>query len=280
MGFRCDMKKPSLFLAVASGTFLAAPHAHADLPFLKEKPWTGYFVGVAEREARFGVTNKGAGFIEPLKKDGTPIAVTNPIKFSFDVLESTPDGKTIRKQIKDETLESDHQPVADPKEPVKFRGKVTGDAAFEVTVMRERNGISFSGKVTDKGALTNPLTFAITVDFDPYTRNPGVEKEDKKKFRDKVKRDEIRLQVGARERTKIDFLDIANPTNAAPEGFSAAEIRTAGYNGIGFEVSATDKSIIKFEDKGVQPLTNGFSFRWTVAEGADPATQKFTITTK
>ena len=71
-------------------------------------------------------------------------------------------------QVKVDSLASAQPPVEDPKLPVTFTGKVTGDAAFEMTVAPERGGFSLSGKVTDKGSVTNPLQFVVTIDWNPY----------------------------------------------------------------------------------------------------------------
>ncbi len=274
------MKFPLPFIALAAGLLLPAPTARADLPGLKEQPWIGYFIGINERDYRFGITAKGKGILYPLKKDGTPVATTNPIDVNFDIIETLPDGKTVRKQFTDGTIVSDDKPTTDPKQAMKFRGYVTGNASYEVTVIPERDGVSFSGRITDKGELTNPLHFAVSVDFTPYKQGKGDTKDEIKSFEKKIRRDEIRYESVSREKGKIDFLDEGNPATVAPDWFTEAEIKTEGYGGIGFEIKSSFKSKFNFEDKGEKPLWNGFTLRWTVNDGAEPTAEKFTIIPK
>ena len=280
MGSYHIMKCSLPFIALAAGLLLPAPSARADLPGLKEQPWIGYFIGINKRDYRFGITAKGKGILYPLKKDGTPVATTNPIDINFDIIETLPDGKTVRKQFTDGTIVSDDKPTTDPKQAVKFRGYVTGNASYEVTVIPERDGVSFSGRITDKGELTNPLHFAVSVDFTPYKQGKGDTKDEIKSFEKKIRRDEIRYESVSREKGKIDFLDEGNPAAVAPDGFTEAEIKTEGYGGIGFEIKSSFKSKFNFEDKGEKPLWNGFTLRWTVNDGAEPTAEKFTIIPK
>ncbi len=191
-----------------------------------------------------------------------------------------PDGKVVSKQVKSDSLTSEHPAVEDPKDPVTFTGKVTGDAAFEVTVAPERGGYSMTGKITDKGTLTNPLQFVITMDFDPYKNGAGDGDDAQENFEKKIKRDELRFETVSGKREKIEFLDKVNPATLYQEGFTTAELRTEGYGGVNFEMEATGKSRIVFEDKGEQEFWKGFSARWSVNEDGDPAQAKFIVTAK
>ena len=268
-------------ILVLASLLTASIPAHADLPMMKERPWLGYFLGYKDNSVRFGISSKGATLFEPLKSDGTPIAVTNPIKMNFDIIETLPDGKTVRKMVDPDAFTSDSPASLDPEKPVTIRGKVTGDATFEVTVSEDRGAISLTGRILDKGTLKNPLHLAISIDFLPYKySNSGDAEKQKKAFEAKAKRDEIRLVLPDREKAKLEFLDTMNPAEKAKDGFTAAEIRTEGYGGYNCELTASPKSILRFEDKGERQLYNGFSIQWTVKEGADPAAEKFTISHK
>lgn len=161
------MKRNLLPFAISSLVF-SAPLSHAQLPQLGEKPWLGHFIGIKEKKFQFGITSKGDAVLHPLKRDGTMVALFNPIKVNYEILETMPDGKVVSQQVKVDSLASAQPPVEDPKLPVTFTGKVTGDAAFEMTVAPERGGFSLSGKVTDKGSVTNPLQFVVTIDWNPY----------------------------------------------------------------------------------------------------------------
>ena len=270
----CSMKYLSIFLLVA---LTGALPARADLPMMKDKPWLGYFVGFKDRGASFGVSSKGNTLFKPLKRDGTPIASTNPIKVKFDIIETLPSGKTIRKKIDPDAFTSDSPASLDPKQPVTFRGIVTGDAKFEITVSEERGAVCLSGRITDKGSLKNPLHLAISIDFLPYKSSDVETEEQQKKFKKKARRDEIRLDLGKFERSKLDFLDTMNPAKKSEDGFIAAEVRTEGYGGLRWNLTASENSKLRFEDKGERPLYKGFSIYWTVNEGADPTAEKFSI---
>ncbi len=89
---------------------------------------------------------------------------------NFEVHETKPDGKVVSKKIQWDSLSSEQEAAVDPKDPLTFTGKTTGDATFEVTVVPGPEAVSLTGRILDKGTLTNPLTFAITTDFKPYKR--------------------------------------------------------------------------------------------------------------
>lgn len=275
------MKKALPCIALAAGLFLTPSGAQADLPGLKEQPWLGYFLGMeTKRKFRFGITAKGQGTLDALKSDGKPVYMHNPIQINFDVIETTPEGKTIRKQFQPDSLATDQEAVQDPRDPVTFRGKVTGDAAFEVTVTPERSGFSVSGRLTDKGTLTNPLHFAISADFTPYVSKPGDDPSKMERFEERAKKDVLRYETVSRKREKLEFLEETNPATTVSEALTSAHIEADGYDGIEFELKASEKSKLTFDDKGPRPLWKGFTLRWTANEGVDTATQKLTVTVK
>lgn len=279
--FYVRMTKRFFPIATLTSIFLLAPFAHADLPQMAEHPWLGYFIGIQNRKSQFGITGKGDGIMHPLKRDGTPQATTNPIKVHYEILETSPEGKVVSKQVRADTLQTNHEATDDPKEPVKFTGKVTGDAAFAVVVTPERGGYSITGTITDKGTLTGSLQFVITIDWNPYKAGiTGDGEEALEKFEKKVKRDALRLVTVSGEREKIEFLDKVNPSKLYPDGFTKAELRTEGYTEVTYEMEAVGKSKITFEDKGEKEFWNGFSTRWSVDEGGDPAQAKLIITEK
>lgn len=268
-------------IAITAAIFHAPTAARADLPGLKEQPWLGYFIGIEHRKKmRFGVTAKGQGVIEPLNDKGKPVFAKVPFQVNFDVVETSPDGKTVRKQVNSDTLSSDQPASQDPKAPITFRGKVTGDAAFEVTVYPERGGVAISGRLTDKGTLTNPVHFEISLDVKAYPRKPGDEPAKIKSFETRAKKDVLKYETIARKRDKIEFLDDTNPATVVGGAMSRLEFRTDAFDNHDFEIQTTDKAKLTFADNGSKPLWNGFNLQWRVDEGADAKTQKLTITAK
>ncbi len=249
--------------------------ARADLPNLKEQPWLGYFLGMEEkRKFRFGISAKANGVVDPLKNNGEPVFANSPIQVNFDVVETLPDGKRVVKQVQSDSLASDQEASLNPRGPVTFRGKVTGDAAFEVTVTPERSGFALSGKLTDKGTLTNPLHFELSVDVRPYPRKPGDEPAKIKSFEERAEKDELSYETPKRERGKIEFLDEVNPAEKTADGMSRVSFESDGLAGHEFQLQSSDKAKLVFADAGVKPLWNGFTVRMVVAEGVDSSTQK------
>ena len=281
MSFDSDMKAKVTCLALSTGIFLAPTYLHADLPGLREQPWLGYFIGIEhKKKMRFGVTAKGQGVIDPLDDKGKPVFAKVPFQVNFDVVETLPDGKTVRKQINSDTLSTDHEASENPRDPVTFRGKVTGDAAFEVTVYPERGGVAVSGKLTDKGSLTNPLHFEISLDVKPYPRRPGDQEDDIKRFEERAKKDVLRYETVSRKRGKIEFLEETNPAVFVGEAMSELDFKTDAFDNKDFTVTTTEKAKLTFEDLGSKPIWNGFTLRWKVDEGVDAAAQKLTITAR
>ncbi len=270
-----------MFISVAiSSILLAAPTVHAGLPALLEKPWMGYFIGLKERRLQFGLSSTGEGVLYALDRRGEIHAASNPIKVKYEVLETMPDGKVVSKRVDSDSLTSEHPAAEDPKGPVTVDGKVTGGAAFRLIIAPERGGYSMTGKITDKGELTNPLEFVITIDFDPYQNGPGEGEDAVENFEKKIKRDEFRFTTTDREKEKVEFLDKVNPAKLHEKGFTEAELRTEGYGGVTFQLEATGKSKMVFEDKGEKEFWTGFSPRWSVNEDGDPSQAKLIVTAK
>ncbi len=272
------MKKAFFPVAICSSLFLLSQAANAKLPQLNEKPFLGYFIGIKDRKLQFGVTSDGKAMLFPLKRDGSPVSLFNPIPVSYEILETMPDGKVVSKTIKVESLATTHPATENPETPVTFTGMVTGNAAFEVTVAEERGGFSLSGKITDKGTLTNPLQFVISINFNPYKEGGGKDDEALEKFEKKIKREELSLTTTDSKREKIEFLSSVNPAKLYSQGLTKAELKTEGFGGIGFGLEAVGKSKIMFEEKVEKPFWNGFTARWSVNEDGDPAQAKLIVT--
>lgn len=275
------MKKTFPCIAIALGMFLVPSGAKADLPNLKKQPWLGYFIGIEHRKKmRFGVTAKGQGVIFPLDDKGDPVFAKVPFQVNFDVVETLPDGKTVRKQVNSDSLASEQTASEDPDKPVTFRGKVTGDAAFEVTVHPERGGVALSGKLTDKGTLTNPVHFEISLDVKPYPQRPGDGQSEIKAFEARAKKDVLKYDTVSRKRDKIEFLEETNPATTVGEPMTRLDFTTDAFDNKEFEIQTSEKAKLTFSDQGSKPLWNGFTLYWRIDEGADAATQKITITAR
>lgn len=273
------MKKVlSHFTLTACLLFAVAP-VQAELPSLSEAPWQGYFLAIPDKKFQFGITSAGATILEPLLRNGTPVDIHSPVRFRFEILETTPDGNVVRHQIQPEKLVSTSPAIIAPDKPVIITGETTGNATFEITLIPERRSFSLTGKITDKGTLKNPLRFAISAEFTPYHANL-LEPDALKDFLKRIKREEIRGITLAGKRVKLGFTDEGNPATLHPEGFSNLEIRSEAYGAVSFKFDASKNSQIILTDKGEQPLHKNFVLTWTANQEADPEAEKFTIEVK
>ncbi|MFD2258025.1 hypothetical protein ACFSSA_15195 [Luteolibacter algae] len=272
------MKSPFPYLLAAM--VLVSPTLKAELPALDEKPWFGYFIGVSERKFQFGITDKGEAILQPLNSRGEILSLFNPIKFDIEILEATPNGKDVSKQIISGSLESDSPATLDPSKPIVYRGKVTGDAAFQVAFLPERGGFSVTGKITDNGSLKNPLRFSIALRFDPYAKtkldSPKKEEEHEKK----IKRDTLSFTTKGGEREKFKLTESVSLSEKFPDGCSELSFEAEGYDGTEFTVAASGESKIVLESKSTEALWHGIELRWEMSAAADPATEKLIFTAK
>jgi len=270
------MQKNLLRNAIAALLILTTSRVHADLPSMSKLPWIGYFMATKEKKYQITIATVGTARLEVLNNEGLASHGATNVGISFSIIETLPDGKTVNRTAIPDSLASDQPAEIDPKKPMVFRGKVQGDAAFEAIYYPERGGFSFGGKVTDKGALTNPLSFAVNANFAPYHISQdsieGVEKI--------AKRDSIRCETTERKREKIGFLDQAASPTAVPIQITNAEISTEGFNRLGFKlVSSTGTSFTLSSNNGKRFL-EGFSLLWKTNPKAGNSDQKISFVVK
>jgi len=271
------MKRTSLFVAVAALVHFSGQSANADLPNLTKEPWFGYFIGFSDRDILLGITTKAEGVIHPLDSRKKFLRLSNPINFDFQVLEQTSDEKVVRKTINIQSLATEQEAEINPEKPISFTGKVTGDAAFAVTVAHDRGGYHFSGSVTDKGTLTDPLEFGIDFKFDPYLGVSMNSKDDREKFEKMARRDELEIVTTKGEKVKFDIDDEVDFQKKFPEGISSMTLETVRYGGTDFKLIASTGSKISFVAEGTNPVHKALDFLWTVNSGANPAEEKLTF---
>lgn len=245
--------------------------ANADLPGLDERQWVGHFLGVEAKEFHFGVTSQGKGLLVPLNKKGDPLSPRLGVGVEFVVLETLPDGKIVTKALRPDTLESE-SPASSKFSRATFRGKVAGDAGFEVTIDNERGKISLGGKLLDPGQLKNPVKFGLRVSFpnpDPFNKNKP---EGKKKDADKDKGDRLQLKRTDGKSVKLSLSEPANlssPEVTGP-GITALSFVISSHQGKEVECIATEGSSFTLSNTPGNPLTDGFIAIWPVDPAKDP----------
>ena len=246
----------------------------AELPGLSEKEWLGYFVGYQDKKFQFGITSQGRATIKVLGKGGVPLNQRLAIPLEFVVEEVMPDGKTMAKKVKPETLES-AQPATTKPEKMVIRGKVTGDATFEVFVNEDRGVISLGGRLVDPGALTkNPLRFSLRVKFpDAYPSGKAAGDKDKEKaLKDKMKNDRLQLtwSDGKRVKQATDKSIDAGSKEINGPGIVAMQVEFNSYDEKKLEFTASENSLIALSGGPAAPLHDGFTVTWMADPAKDP----------
>lgn len=251
----------------------------AQLPSLDKKPWQNYFFVLKQRKFQFGITTEGEAVFHPLTKRGEIIHVNNPVIFKIEILESKSDGKFTSKKINPGSLKSEQPPAFNPDKPVTYTGTVTGDAEFEITFIPSREGFAVTGKITDKGKLTNPLKIAIKMGLRPYIKDTTRTINETKSFEQRIKRDKFEATIASGNRKSYDFKKSANFHADMPDGVESLVMKSAGYDFTEFKVSTVSSSKIMFEEQ-IQVVADGADIRWIIPTESDPATDILEISAK
>lgn len=271
------MKKPCRLASVtiSSVIFLAGVRqADAELPSLDKQPWFGHFIAHVGNRYQFGMTSRGAITVCVMNLKGDPMKHIYEIPMTFGIEETLPDGKTTLKTIKHETLES-AEPASDDFKKAVIRGKVTGDAAFEVTLEQVRGAISIGGRMTDAGTLTkNPVRFIVRTRIpNIYSKEKQETKKEKKAFEKKVKGDKIEVKWTDGKRSKQTFeepMDEAALKELNGPGIAGAEIEMEGYKNRRLLFIATPNSSMTVSQDKPEPLHEGFHLTWVPDAAKDP----------
>ena len=259
---------------------LTALPATAQLPTLPRDPWTESFLVISERKFQFVYSQLGKGELDPIDRHNDKISANNSIEIGFEVLEATSSDKMVSKKIQPYSLASSSPAVKNPKEPVTITGLVTGDAAFEITITPGKSSISLTGRITDKGTLTKPLTFVISAKVTPYHNQSASDKDDLEKFEKTIKREELEIELLSGEEEEIDLTEKLNLAKKFPEGIKSLEFDTKAYGETAFTFASSGKSKIIFEDDEENYVWKTFTLQWIPDPTQDPSTQALTITGK
>jgi hypothetical protein len=173
-----DMFYRSLFSLLIAGMACS----QAELPSLEKDIWLGYYAGYESKSCFFGITAKGEINLQliPDNKKGSESGIgASPMNLYIRIEEILPNGKTTTRIIKPESLETTVEPTHKLDKTV-IRGKVTGDASFEMTVERERDSFTISNRLIDAGSLTKneirPVVIFAMRQLYPYDETPEVTK--------------------------------------------------------------------------------------------------------
>lgn len=242
---------------------------------MNDKDWLGFFIGVENDDLRFGVGADGKTTLRiNRKKKGDPISNKLTVVFDFQIQETKPDGKIMIYKVMPETLESSKEPTTSPEKTV-FRGKVKGDAEFEVTVDEARGGISLGGRLLDPGTLAkDSLRFTISVKIpNAYVDvDKPADKKEMKAFEERLKEDRVQLTYADKKRTKLSTTESidAGSKEINGAGITAAEVKFSTYQGKQLGLLASPGSLMTLSAKQPGPLQDGFMITWTADAAKDP----------
>jgi len=239
--------------------------ASAELPTLSKQPWMGYFTGLESKKFNFGVNGLGKITINVLNSKGEEVSHSLTIPIYVGIEETTPNGKTILREIKPESLSS-ADPAKEELEKTTIKGQVTGDASFELYLEEARGLVQIGGRITDPGTLTkNPIRFVARVRFpSAYSRVKTDDKKSEKEFEEKLEKDRIDLKWSDGKRVKQTFekpVD-ATTTELNGPGIVAAEMECGAYQGRKILLMASENSSMSLWNSESKPLHEGFSLNW------------------
>lgn len=258
---------------VALLTVVGISPSYATLPGLGEKEWIGHFLGYDGRKIRFGLESKGRAKLQILKKDGAPLGQRLAVVIDFLIEEVQPDGSAVPRALVPDSLEST-SPATKELKNISFRGKVKGDATFEVVINEERGAIVLGGRVLTPGTLKGPLRFAIRAKVPaayPSAKKAG-DRKIERAFEDKIKNDRLTVEVLDGKRVRRETGEILSPEDRLPERtlLSAVRAEFGSYGGRKLGFTASEHSTMELSESQVKPLHQGFTVHWRPDPANDP----------
>lgn len=228
---------------------------------------------VENRDYQFAIDNNGTAGLTLMNPKGEPMGVATKIALSFVVEEILPNGETQLKKIKPDSLESTDL-ATDKLKKTTIGGKVTGDAAYEVTIEQDRGVIFIGGRITDTGTLTkNPLRFTVRVKVpNVYAEVEKQGRMAEKAFEKRIKDDRMDLKWTDGKRLKQNFTDRVDVTSKEINGpgIASAEAEIGYYHGKKLRFDATENSVLTLWNDMPAPLYAGFTVNWVVDAAKDP----------
>lgn len=242
-----------------------SPLSAGELPLLNKQPWLGKYMGTDTREFRFYVKDSGEAQVLPTKEKEGFMSDRFAIRFVPLIEETTAEGKVVSKFAAKDGWESVTPATVDPKK-ITYRGKVTGDATFEVNIELDGGKITAGGKLLEKGTLANPR-FVLRV----QVPNVYQYEKDAKKLEEKSKKDKIDLVRTDGKKLKVEMtkpLDAETAEYSGP-GVSEAKIEIAGY-GHRMDLATTPGGAFELWNKDTAALIEGFTLGWKHDPAKDP----------
>ena len=155
-----------------------------------------------------------------------------------------------------------------------IRGKVTGDASFEITLEQNRGLITLGGRLLDSGNLKkNPLRFSLRVSFPAaYPNENQDDKNAARAFQKKIEDDHLDLTWTDGKRQKLSFAKKPDASAKEPGGpaIAALEVASSAYQGNHFLLTTSPNATLTLSNTSAAPLHKGFAILWRPDPAKDP----------
>ncbi len=246
----------------------------AQLPSLTDKDHLGYFVVADRRTLQFRIESNGRAVINVLDSKGVPINKDYAIPVTFNVEETTPDGKTVSRKFIPDSLQSEQEATTKPKD-LTIKGKVTGDIEFEASVTEDRGAFILGGRLLNPAGLKNPTRFTIEVGIPKALPKPKKDEDEKKaakELEERIKDDKVQLlwTDGKKARITSDQQVEGSSKEVTGPGIATASIEFAAFGERKITVTASPNSSMQLSNKAKQSLSEGFTLSWSADPAKDP----------
>lgn len=262
-----------LITGLIAGIIVSPIPAHAQLPHIESGEWRGYHALHEAQRYTFTIRNDGEMTLIPTRRSRQEVAKAKRIKLEYGIEELRPDGTTVFKQARRESLESE-QDAGKKIDKVVFRGTTTGNAVFEVVVEESRDIISIGGRVVDVGDLTeHPLRFTVRAHLPNVYEGVSIEdRDDEKAFDRRTRGDYMELVRLDRSKVSLDHDDCedAKPDELTGSGIEEIEMRLSYYERRFFFTAGRNSGIALSNIRRPGPWYEGMTLHWATDTHRDP----------
>ncbi len=275
------VKHPSFIRASAVLLFAASAivPAHAQLPTMADEKWLGFFAVHSSNRQLFSIDSVGNMLLEPVNS-GKPGAMKYSVSITPKITETSAAGRTTHKKVKTESLETSDSTTG-KLQKVTYRGKVTGDAAFEITAEQSRDIIFLSGRLLDPGKVKNPQLAILVSVPSLYSGTiksvEGLERRDKKKaekaLADKLRGDRATVKKSNGELLKLSTDEGENMTGEtfSGPGITSVELDCSVFDKRTLAISTSTGTSMGLIKKQEDALLKGFDLLWMIDSTKDPS---------
>jgi hypothetical protein len=238
----------------------------AQLPIWDTKPWLGFFAGHDRNKFAMGIKSDGSIELEIKDKKGQRMGFSKGIIILPTVMAEGEKGWAPLNRVRT-TMSTTDKPTDQPKK-LTYRGKVTGDAEYEVVVEFDRDKISFGGKIIDKGATKKPIKFQIRCRFQQPYKGASPESAKKSTAKDTIKY--LRMDKKKGQCGIFESIDFSKDETFGPLSFLEVDMKNYMNYGLSFRSEGQLPLILENPNKTPAPPMDGFAIIFEHDPAKDP----------